>query len=44
MRPAIRLVAGVSIDQRFVVVTSLVTGKPVAAVRVDETKVRELPA
>jgi acetyl esterase/lipase len=29
-------------DQRFVVVTSLVTGKPVAAVRVDETKVREL--
>lgn len=29
-------------DQRYVVVTSLVTGKPVAAVRVDETKVREL--
>ena len=29
-------------DQRFVVVTSLLTGKPVAAVRVDETKVREL--
>jgi hypothetical protein len=39
-----RLMAGASIDQRFVVVTSLVTGKPVAAVRVDETKMRELPA
>ena len=29
-------------DQRYVVVTSLTTGKPVAAVRIDETKVRDL--
>lgn len=29
-------------DQRYVVVTSLSTGKPVAAVRIDDTKVRDL--